>query len=531
MNLVQVSRRKVLAGVAVLGATADLARAKGSSPIVATECGGVRGFLTENGLAAFRGIPYGASTAGANRFLPPKPAVPWTGVREAVDFGPTAPQDPPDASDHLSVAIPQSEDCLVLNVWTAAPRRGAKKPVMVWLHGGGFSTGSASLPLYDGAHLAAIGDVVVVSVNHRLNAFGYTYLAGVGGADFNDSGNVGQLDIVQALHWVGRNIEAFGGDPSRVTIFGESGGGQKVVTLLAMPPADGLFHRAIAESGPGIRMARVEDQDRAARDLMSLLGLNDVRALQAVPQADLHRAYVAIAHKYPSRGPGFITVFAPTVDGRALPHDPFDPKAPEGSARAPLMIGYNHTEATFFNKGREKLDITDAEIAPRLKGLVGDQGEALVAAYRAALPHVSPWDLLILISTDYPTAAFSRAIAQRKTEAGGAPGYLYRFDWETPVDHMRAPHTIELPFVFSNLDKSFVPLGHGLERPALAHRMSTLWADFARTGVPAAAGVPHWPPYDGRTRETMLLNAKSRLVSDPDKPLRVAVDGALGFAT
>ena len=525
------NRRNVLAGLAALAAAPRIALAQGESPVVATSGGTVRGLITTNGIASYRGIPYGAPTGGANRFMPPRHAVPWTGVFDATVFGPSAPQGPPNRPPDPGRDVRTGEDCLVVNVWTPAPTRSARRPVMVWLHGGGFITGSATPALYDGANLARLGDVVVVSLNHRLNAFGYTYLGGVGGADFADSGNVGQLDIVQALGWVRDNIEAFGGDPSRVTIFGESGGGLKTAALLATPPAARLFHRAIIESGPGIRMASLEDQDRVARELMMELSFakNDMKALQTVPAADLHKAFGVVNARHPPRGAGFISIFAPTIDGRSLPHHPFDPSAPTVSSTVPLMIGSNHTEATLFGVARDKYDVTEAEIGPLLKGLVGPDVDDVVAGYRKALPNASPWDLMILINTDIPTSAFSREIARRKTEAGGAPAWLYRFDWETPVGRMRAPHTIEMPFVFSNLDHSYVPLGDGPERPALAHTMSTLWTNFARGGKPIAAGIPTWPPYDGKSRSTMLLNTQARLVNDPDQPLREISDKVLGF--
>jgi para-nitrobenzyl esterase len=533
MNSSIVHRRSVIAGLAALGASPSIVFTQNASPTVETAGGKLRGLLMANGIAHFRGIPYGAPTGGANRFMPPRPAAPWSGIRDATVFGMSCPQDtsalPVERDPARHVAT--SEDCLVLNIWTPSPSRHAKKPVMVYLHGGGFQRGSGTAGLYDGTNVARLGDVVMVTLNHRLSAFGYTYLGGVGGADFADSGNVGQLDIVLALGWIRDNIEAFGGNPACVTIFGQSGGGSKVCTLQAMPPATGLFHRAIVQSGPGIRMATVEDQDRAAQQLMTELGLtkNDMKALQAVPPGDLYKAFDAVNRRRPSRGPGFGSIFSPTVDGRSLPRHPFEPSAPEISAKVPLMIGYNLTEATFFRRGQEKFDLTEAEVAPMLKGLVGSSIDSVVEVYRKALPKASPWDLVIQISTDFPAAAFSREIARRKTEAGGAPGWLYRFDWETPIGHMRAPHGIELPFVFSNLGSYHIPLGDGADRAPLAHQISTIWTTFARTGKPVASGIPAWPTYDGTTRATMLFNAKSRLVNDPDKSMRVAIDSALGL--
>ena len=311
MEFIGLSRRGLMTGLAVLGGLPGLARAAAaSSPVVETAGGRVQGFLNASGVASYLGIPYGASTGGANRFMPPKPAASWAGVRETVAYGPSAPQvttDGPQLPD-APAGPAMNEDCLVLNVWTPSPQRGSGRAVMVWLHGGGFSTGSGSGAATNGANLAAIGDVVVVSINHRLNAFGYSYLGRIGGADFADSGNVGQLDIIQALQWVRDNIEAFGGDPSRVTIFGNSGGGSKVETIMAMPSGKGLFHRAIAQSGNGYLMAEADLQDQAARALMTALGLarGDVRALQAVPQAALLKAYNDVSGAV--RGPRLLPI-------------------------------------------------------------------------------------------------------------------------------------------------------------------------------------------------------------------------------
>jgi para-nitrobenzyl esterase len=531
-------RRTVLAGIAAAGAMAGIARAQGASPVVTTAQGRVRGLVSGNGIYAFRGLPYGASTAGANRFMPPKPPAGWTGVREAVEYGFSAPQSVPGSTSNSLIdprRLPESEDCLVLNVWTPSVERNAKKPVMVWLHGGGFQSGSASAPLYDGSNLARLGDVVMVGVNHRLNVFGYTWLGGVAGRDFQTSGNAGNLDIVAALKWVRENIAAFGGDPGRVTIFGESGGGQKVTTLMATLPAKGLFHRAIAQSGPAFRVCEQEYQDAAARAVMGKLGLQpgDIRKLQAVDTVDLFKAYRAALQDLQAQAPAWpkLRYFSPTLDGVAMAQHPFDPKVPAMTANVPLVIGYNRTEMTFFNRGREKFDLTDAEIAPRLARLVDRGADQLAAAYRQALPNASAWDLLMLINTDYPLSAYSREIAVRKTAAGPAPAYLYRFDYEVPLGggRLHAPHTAELPFMFSNLKAGEVLVGTAPEMPAMARQMSELWTTFARTGVPAAEGVPAWPVYDARTRETLIIDKEFRRVADPDRTLRVAVDSALGL--
>ena len=317
-----------------------------------TAFGRVRGADYE-GIKTFKGIPYGATTAGRNRFMPPVDPAKWTGVRDALEYGPSAPQREPGVqseSSALAVAaagLPgEGEDCLVLNVWTPGLDDGAKRPVMVWCHGGGFATGSGSSPGTDGTNLARRGDVVVVSINHRLNVLGFTYLGELGGAQFAQSGDVGMLDIVHALNWVRDNIAQFGGDPDKVTVFGQSGGGRKVATLLAMPSAKGLFHRAIIESGATIKLVERDQAARVARELVAKLGLqtSQLRELQSLPVDRIMSAYFDVVR---SMNVDQMTMgFSPTVDGTAVPRHPFHPTAADVSADVPLIIGSTRTELT-----------------------------------------------------------------------------------------------------------------------------------------------------------------------------------------
>ena len=378
--------------------------------------------------------------------MPPTKPVSWTGTRDALAYGPTAPQTTGSAR---AGALPENEDCLVLNVFTPALANGRGRPVMVWLHGGGFSSGSGSGPILDGTSLARTSDVVVVTINHRLNVFGFTYLGDVAGPEFALSGGAGMLDIVAALEWVRDNIDRFGGDPNLVTIFGQSGGGRKVATLMSMPMARGLFHRAVIESGAVLRLTTREDANHATDLLLAELGLarGQVRELQNVPMAQLLAANAAVNAKLTAREPGQ-TANSPTVDGKALPVHPWDPAGPAISADIPLLIGYARTEETFYDRPTpEALALDEAGLKLRAARRIGGDPARVIDAFRKAHPDATPWDLWILIATDHPRGTYSRELAKRKAAQAGAPVFLYRFDWETPEGggHMRSPHTVEIP--------------------------------------------------------------------------------------
>jgi para-nitrobenzyl esterase len=534
------SRRTFVKQAALLLAAVEarpwlrLEAATGDSVTATTSAGTVRG-IVDDGINVFKGIPYGDTTAGRNRFMPPKPPVPWKGTRDALAYGPTAPQTVGAVDVRGRAArtrLPEEgEDCLVLNVFTPALNGGRNRPVMVWLHGGGFSSGSGSTPILDGANLARSGDVVVVTINHRLNVFGFAYLGEAAGSDFALSGGAGMLDIVAALQWVRENVDRFGGDPNLVTIFGQSGGGRKVATLMAMPQAKGLFHRAIIESGAVLRLTERADAIRATDLLLAEVGLGNGRAreLQNVPMDRLLAANAAVNAKLPSREPG-MTANSPTVDGKAIPNHPWDPAAPGLSASIPLLIGYARTEETLYDRPTpETLALDDVGLKLRAEKRIGADPSRVIEIYRKAHPDATPWDLWILIATDHPRGTYSRELAKRKAVQGGAPAFAYRFDWETPEGggHMRSPHTVEIPFVFNNITIAGPLISKMPEAHALAAKVSAAWVSFARTGNPTAPGLPKWPAYSAASRDTMLFNNVSRVVPDPDREPRLIMEQVL----
>jgi para-nitrobenzyl esterase len=532
----------LLGGAAMLAGGLPPRIAMAAEPIADTAAGKVRG-TTVDGIHIFKGIPYGASTTGANRFMPPRKPAPWQGVRDALHLGPMAPQNLNTWSPALQALWPKpvggdpepnSEDCLVLNVWTPGLADGRKRPVMIWIHGGGFNFGSDGP--YPGLNLAKFGDVVVVGINHRLNIFGYLYLGALGGLKYADSGNAGMLDIVASLEWVRDNIQAFGGDPGNVTIFGQSGGAAKVTTLMAMPAAKGLFHRAIAQSDydGGVKAMQPTPASKIAEAIMTELGLNpnqpdQIDMLQQLPVERLIAAMNATKAT---------TRFAPVLDGGALPRDPFDPDAPEVSANVPLLIGTTATETTSLllmtGGGTDMFDLDEAGVKARIVALghlepaAADQ---LIALYRASYPKASPARIFFLITSDKIFRAPSIAIAERKAAQGKAPAYLYLWRWETPVldGKFGAPHTIELPFVFHDVDnKTNSDTGSSPARYKLRDEAAGAWVAFARTGNPNHKGLPHWPAYDTETRATMIFDTPCAVENDPGKNERLAMSAAAG---
>lgn len=482
-----------------------------TGPVVATTAGPVRGARTGAALA-FKGVPYGASTAGAGRFMPPQPPKAWQEVRDATAYGPRGAGlgYPPFLMREEGIDLdmsPVSEDSLVLNVWTPALDARVKRPVMVWYHGGSYNSGSGGSIRYDGTNLAAKHDVVVVTVNHRIGALGFLYLGDIGGERYAQSANLGMQDIVHSLEWVRDNIARFGGDPGNVTVFGESGGGGKVSTLMAMPSARGLFHRAIAQSGTATRVATREAATKLTLDVLEKLG---------IAPSNLDQLSTLPFEKIAAATPGNIE---PVVDGTVLPRHPFDPDGPQISANVPLLMGSNLTEITFFNDiPLERVD--DAKLLSLVAAYMRQDPtkvRGLIALYKKKRPEAENHLIYQLIASDWWMTSTVRTQADRKAAQGGAPVYLYQFAMKQGArdGKLNVPHTAEIAYVFDNLKLSSALVGEvTTEQQALADKMSAAWVAFARTGSPRAAGLSEWQPYTKKDKAVMLLDQTPKLATN-----------------
>ena len=509
----------------------------GPGPIVEVASGRLRG-STRPGSVVFKGVPYGAPPGGNARFLPPSAPQPWTGIRDAVDYGPRAPQPframIPEIGDMLTGTGPMGEDCLRLNVWTPAVGT-ARRPVMVWMHGGGFRTGSGNSIFYDGEALARKHDVVVVSLTHRLNAFGFLHLADMGAERFARSSNLGMQDIVMALQWVHDHIARFGGDAGNVTVFGQSGGGGKTAILQGMPSAKGLFHRSII-------MATLADTAITALELPAaqsaaelLLRRLDLRVTQADALAELPAERILGALTggsgraggqagVPSPEGDISLRFVPVKDNRTLVVHPFEPTASPLTADVPILCGSNETEGVPYANPDDAYWTSEpaddgavgAQIARTLR-IDGVEAARLVALYRKNRPAATPGDLAAVMAADNsPLRLSSYTIAEQKAAQGRAPVYMYYFKWQSPVRNgkLRSMHGMELPFVFDHVNDIGFMTGAGEDRQALADRMSRAWVAFARTGNPSHAGLPAWPAFTPSGRATMVFDRECRMVND-----------------
>lgn len=509
----------------------------GDTIVVSTNAGKVRGRVTGN-VASFLGVPYGRDTR-LTRFQPAFGALPWQGVRDCFAHGDRAPQLggrrasranangvrpdtyflPPDEGA-------ESEDCLHLNVWTPALKSPVKptRPVLVYIHGGAFNGGTVNSVLYDGTRLCKRGDVVVVTVNHRLNAFGFLYLAEIAPHPaFADSGNAGMLDLVLALQWVKTNIGRFGGDASRVTIFGQSGGGAKCATMMAMPPAHGLFHRVMSMSGQQVTAAPRTIATERTRQFLKRAGLADV-----APE-ELRSAIEAIPFETLKDAANVSSAWLPVVDGRSLPRDPFFPDASPLSSSVPMILGNTHDETRGLIGGSQPalFDLEWKDVAGALKQNIGVYlgtvaPEAVVERYREWYPDYSPSDVFFAAATAFRSWPGQVIEAERRAESPAQRRtWVYQMNWKSPVAGGRfgAPHTVDIPFFFDNLALAAGMVGEGAvsvdAAQPLADAMSNSLLAFARTGDPNNDSVPHWSNYELQSRSTMIWTIPPQVENNP----------------
>lgn len=481
-----------------------------------TEYGKIRGRL-EDGIFAFRNIPYGADTKNT-RFQPPAPPRKWQGVKDAAEYGNICPQQVaekglffPDERRKMKL----SEDCLNLNVWTPSIGNSGgthKRPVMVYIHGGGYLSMSGNNDLYNGVRLCKKGDVVVVTINHRLNLFGFLYLAEIGGKKYAESGNVGMLDLVLALKWVKKNIAAFGGDAENVLIFGESGGGAKCATLMAMPSAKGLFHKVITESGQQLTGRNAKKATETALKVLKSLNISR-DSLSALDTISVERLVAAIGTQS----------FSPVKDFNVLPSDPFEPDASPVSKDIPMIIGNNHDETRYLiGSGDTTLFSLTWETLPaqleKNAGFMGDIDRAkVIKTYREWYPQYTASDVFFASTTASRSWKGMVIESERRARQNGAPTYVFQLNWNTPVENGRwkACHTLDIPLVFDNVKYGAQMTGTSPEAQRIADLMSGAWIAFAKTGNPDAPDLPHWEPFTIDKRATMVFDLKPALEYDP----------------
>jgi para-nitrobenzyl esterase len=507
--------------------------------IVETECGKVRGF-ERNGIHIFKGIPYGAPTGGKNRFMPPQKPEPWSGIRSALYYEHVSPQPPRESWNHDENAFlfhwddgQPGEDCLRMNVWTPGINDNRKRTVMVWMHGGGYVAGSGQeLAAYEGENLSRRGDVVVVSMNHRLGAFGFLNLAEAGGDRYASSGNAGMLDLVLSLEWVRDNIANFGGDPKSVMIFGQSGGGGKVNTLMAMPSAKGLFHRAGVQSGSLMRVGDPHDSYELASTVLKQLNISpsDVDQLQAIPTDQLLLAATTAQRSLmPPRNPNAPPVdfrhlgkqlgWQPVVDGKVIPQQTWDPTAPQLSAEVPLLVGSVLNEFVTGMDQPDAFSMTNEDLEKKISATYGsDKSKEIIDTFRQGHPKANPFQLHSIISV---ASVRQTAIKQSRLQAalGQAPAFLYWFTWQTPILNGRpmAFHCAELSFCFDNSDRCETMTGGGPRARALGAKMSQAWIEFAKKGDPNHGGLPHWAPVSADKVPTMIFDDVCEAKDYPDR--------------
>lgn len=487
---------------------------------VETTYGKVQG-ISNSGIKIFKGVPYGASTGGKNRFMPPQKPEPWAGVREAFAHGQISPQIPADLRRDYAMLIQwdlqpggMGEDCLTLNIWTPGVRDGKKRAVLVSFHGGGFAAGSSNAPGYDGAQLARFGDVVVVTVNHRLASFGYLHLAGLGAPpEFAHAGYVGLLDLIAALQWVRENIEQFGGDPGNIMIFGQSGGGAKTSALLAMPAARGLFHRAAVQSGSSQFLASAERGTQLAESLLARLDIpkHRITDIQKISWQQLLEAQTAL-------GVGHALAFVPVVkEGTELPQHPFDPVSPQASADVPVLISTTLEDGAL---GLINFDLDEEGLKKFMSETFGTRAEQAYTLYRQLNPGKSPFLVQAQATTDN-RRRFSVTQAERKAALGKAPAYMYLWTWPSPGfgGKFGAVHGIDVSASFHNYRDSIIDSGSPTG-VLMCDRLASTWVAFAKTGNPNNETIPPWPAYEPTRRATMIFDADTHVENDPRSEVR-----------
>jgi len=522
-------------GLALAACATPLPSTSGDPTRVATTGGVLNGLAPEAGVVEFLGVRYAKPPVGDLRFQAPQPIARSSDEIIAQNYGEAAVQlragagaasYPPGIQAAMTEAFmpPENiapggdEDCLFLNVYAPddGPGSLANRPVMVWLHGGGFSYGQAGLNIYRGRNLAKKHDVVFVGVNHRLNVFGYLGLDSAGVPGFEGSANAGMLDIVEALNWVRQNIANFGGDPENVTIFGQSGGGAKVSTLLAMPEADGLFDKAIIQSGAGLRSGTMQSAAETAREFLAELNISPANAADELKNVPTETV-LATAVKMGGRN------FRPSIDGQHIPRHPFSPDAPDQSADIPVMIGYTKDERTLYNVGNDDwYNTSEEDVLEAANAYSSRAGKAIVDEFRSMYPDYDAKNLLMQVSGTIRSLSSSHTLAARKS-AQRAPVYSFVFAHDLPPQDflLKSPHTAEIPYIMDNVEEAPLFAGATPDDFAMADLMSNIWTSFARTGNPNVPGLPDWPEFTPETRATMFLSTQSELVTNP-YPVRCA---------
>jgi para-nitrobenzyl esterase len=506
--------------------------------VAETTYGKVRGFIHRD-IYNFLGIPYGADTKGKNRFMPPQKPDPWTDIYPAVYWPNAAPQILDNFYANRYLAFTDywhyddvSENCLGINVWTQGYNANTKRPVILWIHGGGFTSGnSIEHPEYHGENLSRKENVVFCSLNHRLGPLGFSDFAGVGGEKYAASGNAGMLDIVAALEWIRDNISNFGGDPDNVTIIGQSGGGAKVCTLMAMPSAKGLFHRAVALSGSSLKVGEKSNSEKLATYILKEAGLNpsQIDKLQEMPWKDYYglTRKASVKMREEAGVMGMMGGFSPVADGIYVKQHPFFPEASDLALDIPLIVcsTFYERSPSSFDSSLEDITLDKAkELVKTMRGFgpaLGDNGSVLIEAYAKSFPERKPIEILSMVLSNRKNAIELCNVKSRQT----APVFLAWFGWNPPLfdGRLRAFHTMDISFWFNNTDVQISHTGGGARPRNLAAKMSGSLAQFMKTGDPNGGGLPKWPRYTPENGETMILDDASEVKNDPDREARKAL--------